>query len=503
MNIIEIYQLNKRGESLLALNECIKLLECQPNDPEVRICALKCAKYACESAADSCNPQQFIQAFRILPSLRIHELKPISNINRFAWNINLLLERLASNPYMQDHTASEILPILLQLPHQRPVKSYSRLLEGFLKVKGTSRHGWKDMQKFLDWWNLDNLLEEDFKKVHLEGAKTISSTAEKAFNAYYKTLCNDIDNHKINTARIEAFINRLNRLIDSNKNFHYTLYQKSMLLLAVRRNEEALKTLLPFAAAKQDEFWVWDALSKASDDLETKLSCACRALLCREDERFLGRVRLRAAVLMHQLGFDGNARTEIRILRDLYKHEGWHLPLNIISMVKSPWYQSATPSDSNQDFYRAHTTKAKELLLSDIPEITVLINYINPQKQRIGYITHNRQRGFISYRGLKQNLELHHIYVLRIAGSGDNQRLISASKVRDTSPFHNTLIRRVSGQVRVIGQRAYAFVEDVFIEASLLHDSIQHGSHVVANSVASFNQQKNSWSWKAISIELA
>ena len=280
-----------------------------------------CLKSLCEQYSKVKNVDDFTEKLQELAYLRLDEIGIDDMANRFTWDIKILFELLMNEPDILLETAERILTIIPNLNFQRPHKYYSLLADTFMRVKGRQNTAWLHFVDFMEWFCFDNFLPEDYERIHLKNGKSLPSIVERVYNAYYKALMAQIEAGNVHLQRIDDFIKRLTRLNEKHPEYQYTLYHKALLLLVLNKKTEALDSLRPFVKRKQNDFWVWDVLSETVDDSNLKLSCLCRALMCHTEPKFLGRIHLKAAHLMHALGFDGNARTEIRAINKTYQEQ--------------------------------------------------------------------------------------------------------------------------------------------------------------------------------------
>ena len=171
-------------------------------------------------------------------------------------------------------------------------KGYSFLLQSFIKCEG-----WREMADFIDWWNFNNLLPEDYTPYQLQNGRTVLSLAERAYIAKSKALLllNDL-------GRIEEFLPQIDELIENHPEMLYPGYFYGKMLLALGASvEDALRVIMPFVRRKITEFWVWSLLSDVFvNEPEKQLACLLRAVHCHTQENFLGRVRIKLAALYIQ-----------------------------------------------------------------------------------------------------------------------------------------------------------------------------------------------------------
>lgn len=235
-----------------------------------------------------------------------------------------------------------------------PSKGYSFLLRSFIKCDN-----WQEMADFIDWWNLDNLTQEDYAPFKTDTGKTIMSVAEQAFIAKSKALLrlNDL-------GRIEKFLPQMDNLMERHPEMTYPGYFYGKLLLSLGSNtDEALKVVVPFARKKASEFWVWQLLSDVfTNDQEKQLACLLRAVHCRTKENFLGKVRIKLAALYIQRNQLDYAKHQIDKITHCYLSHGWHLPYEVDCWIHQPWITTVTPNSNAPIDYMSIT---KNILSKD------------------------------------------------------------------------------------------------------------------------------------------
>lgn len=233
---------------------------------------------------------------------------------------------------------------------------------------------WPQMVDFFDWWNLDKLTKEDYTPfVNQKGQKMIT-VAERAFIANSKALLRLND-----TNRIKSFLPKLDALINTHKEMVYPGYFYGKLLLALGSDtENELKVIIPFARKKSTEFWVWQLLSDVfSQDEDKQLACLLRAVHCRTQESFLGKVRTRLASLLIKRSLLDHARYQIDAVAQCYTAQGWRIPHDIEDWMRQPWYSSATPDKCNPIDYQRITD---DILCAGSEEYIAVVTFVNEKK---------------------------------------------------------------------------------------------------------------------------
>ena len=237
-------------------------------------------------------------------------------------------------------------------------KGYSFLLQSFIRCDG-----WQEMADFIDWWNLNNLTQEDYTPFKTDAGKSIMSIAEQAFIAKSKALLrlNDLE-------RIKAFLPQMDDLMEKHPEMTYPGYFYGKLLLSLGSDtDEALKVVVPFAKKKSSEFWVWQLLSDVfTNDQEKQLACLLRAVNSSTKENFLGKVRIKLAALYVQRNQYDYARYQIDKITQCYQSQGWHLPYEVECWIHQSWINSVTPNSGTPIDYMAIT---KAILCKDSKKV--------------------------------------------------------------------------------------------------------------------------------------
>ena len=248
---------------------------------------------------------------------------------------------------------------------------HSFLLQSIIKFEN-----WPEIVDFFEWWNLDNLTQEDYTPYINQRGQKMMTLAERAFIANSKALLrlNDL-------GRIEEFLPKLDNLMNNHKEMMYPGYFYGKLLLALESDsDEALKVIVPFARKKVTEFWVWQLLSDVFTNNEDKqLACLLRAVHCRTQETFLGKVHIKLASLYIKRGMLNSARYHIDAVTRCYASQGWRLPNEIDCWIHQPWLNSTTPDDKDPLDYMAITD---DILCDGAEECVAVVTYVDQNSRK-------------------------------------------------------------------------------------------------------------------------
>lgn len=421
----------------------------------------------------------------------------------FPWDLKELFERNKFRPEIIIPMANRVFAKIKTYDFPKKSKSYSLLLDIFLMVKARQRQPWRNFTDFMDWWGFENFSDEDYLPIELKNRRKLHPLAERAYGRYYKSLLAKLEHEECTSELTEKFIGELQSLKAAHPEYPFIPHHLARLQLMLGRKKDAQLTILPLARLRHNEFWVWDVLADTVDDPWMALSCCCRGLLCRVDPKFLVKLRIKAAKLMHQLGFDGNAKAEIRQWHKTYDFYGWKFPPEVISMVKSDWYHEAEPPVSNRDFYLENMDLSEQLIFAEMPEQPILITGVNTQKGLVNYITADRRTGFFFNRAIKTAFSPNTVYLARLEDSetpGRASRLVTHRRDHNLSEYLGIFFSHFSGELRIYQNGGYGFVDDVYVNARLITPDMTPGMRMSGTASLTYNFKKQDFNPIAISL---
>lgn len=504
MTLPEIYNLNRSGEVEKAYAECKKLLDQYPNDRNVRIQMAWCLKSISEQASKNKDVDRIVEILHKLSMLNLPEIGELSMANRFSWDILQLLRQLKNETESSINAADKIFEEIKNLQFIKPNKYYTILADAFLNVKGPQDTRWHQIMVFFDWWGFDNFMPEDYNKIPLSNGKSKLSIVERAYNAYSKSLLQSIEDGDVDVQKIEAFIDRLTDISKRHPEYQYPLYYKSKLALAINKKEDALDAIRPFLKRKQNEYWAWDVLSDIADDIDLKLSCWCRALLSKTDTKYLVRIRLKLAKLMHELGYDSNASYEIQEYYKTSQLQGWKISQEAIKIAQQEWYQNTQPEESNIDFYKIHLRASEESLFWDMPKIAIFITHYNKEKGMCNFITQDYKQGFFSTKKLGIKIKENDVLLVRLekaVAEGEISKILTVEKKNNVTEYVNLFFKKIDGDLNLKQGCDFGFVDDIYISQDLIKNDFVNGSPVIGTAIISYNKKKQTFGWRAITLK--
>lgn len=358
--------------------------------------------------------------------------------------------------------------------------------------------------EFADWWDFKNFRPEDFQKEKMPNGKEVMAIAEQAYIAYAKHLLPKQTQHGeiiFNKDKAEAFLPVLSQIVEYYPQFQYPAYFNAKLLLALGDKDNMLESLLPFAKKKRNDFWVWEILAEAfSSDPEKVFACYCKALSCKSPDEMLVSLRQKMARLLIARKLYNEARTEIDLLVHARTEHGFKIPAEVTNWQAMDWYKTAVQSKSNFGFYKAYLPIAEALLFSDVPEESVIVEFVNADKQILNFIASETKFGFLKYDRFFSDIKVGDTLKVRFQG-GSNEgmhQLYTAIKVNDDA-FKKYFMKELQGVVRIPVGKNFGFMDDVFIHPSLvIKYKLTDGMQFTGKAIKSYNKEKKQWTWKII-----
>lgn len=235
--IKDITTLCKAGQLTEAYEKAKNDLQATPSDVWARREVGWVLYYMLKADTQSHDSQAFfthLEEFVRLDALTVQDTLLFESI---LWSIGNFIRQLPKNQFEDIQRIFSLLDSYTFAPS----KAYSYLLKAFLGFKQ-----WNGLAAFIDWWNLDNLLPEDYIPFKTDQGNSIISLGEQAYIAYSRALLTMHDKNKIS-----SFIPKLEELTDKYPDMTYPGYFCGKLMLSMGTvQEEALQMVMPFVRKK-------------------------------------------------------------------------------------------------------------------------------------------------------------------------------------------------------------------------------------------------------------
>lgn len=430
------------------------------------------------------------------------------------WQLIKFLFDISRQPNHNNADLDVVFVALKNIHYPKPSEIHSALLKAVLKFQ----ESWPNFISFIDWWNLGNLRNEDYLPEEFKEGQKNLSVAERVFIANAKLLLKKkqsiveldgmqlLGSYKIDREAIISFIPKLDNLIESHPEFQYPPYYKAKLLLALGNDENILEAFLPFAKKKKNEFWVWNLLAEIfTNDKNKQIACYCKALSCRTPPEFLVKTRYEFAKLLIKEGTYNEAKTEIELLVEVKKHEGWKIPAEVTNWQSQEWYKSARNFQNNFQFYKNYLSEAEEILFQDIEPEVAVVEFVNTEKKLLYYIVNKDVSGNFKYQGHLKNPKVGDFIKIRFEKKTSRETGEVFYQILTAEPTierpSRVVFREFQGQLSKKEGQNFGFADNVFIAPELLAQFSKEFKEIRGNAILSFNKKRSEWGWKAISVE--
>ena len=430
--------------------------------------------------------------------LQVDDLKMLHE--NIAIQIGKIIYSIFNEKDIDSNKVDRLFELTQKLAIGKPSNAHSFLIKAFLK--GTKK--WSKINNFFDFIGFNSFQENDFKSEEFNG-RAISSVVEKFYNGYAKNL---IDLSKdgftslgIIQLLIIEFLPKLDLIIEKHPEFQFLPYFKAKMLILMNRKEEVLETFLPFAKRKKNEFWVWEVIAELfTKEDENNFACHCKALSLSSPEEYLVGLRKDFALLLISKGLFSEAKYEINKVISIRNKMGWKIPNDITGITNLPWYNSTPEITSNSNLYSKYTPKAESILFQNTSEETVVVEFVNSDKNILNFVKDETKFGFFSYKGMLQKPIIGDVLRVRFDGDGKEGRFKVLSIVRDNS-LELESVKLFNGKVRKQENQAFAFIDKYFVDPQMVEkNNLINNQEVNGKAILSFNKKKNQWGWKVISI---
>lgn len=408
------------------------------------------------------------------------------------WRITEYVRGLQKNDF---HSLDKLFATIQPLKF-KPSRPYSFLLKLILQFEG-----WSRMVDFLEWWQLDHFMPEDYKPFQSENGKRLMALAERGYIAMARELVKGADKEKM-----RAFIPKMETLMDEYPDMLYPGYFCGKMLITLGTTpDEALQKVIPFAKKKVSEFWVWQLLAEifADNDKEHQMACLLRASYCRTQEAFLGKLRIRLAGSYIHQGDYNRARHHIDIVARTYLSHGWRLPFEVQCWVHEPWIQQAKADSSDPIDWKSITDA---LLFSDTKESIAVVSFVDFQKHRAAIIYGEKKSSMERFDRWKLKVNVGTLLKIRYTeNQGKVAQIIGTETVGVDAITDLPYCKKVSGMVLQRDGQAFAFLKTVndkyFIAPPVVaKNHLSNGQSIEALAVLDYNKKRDSWGWNCVSV---
>jgi len=419
-------------------------------------------------------------------------------------SVALQLGKVIFSVFRESELPTNVLDELFEkaklLSIERPSKANSFLIKAFLKGSKT----WPNIYSVLNYFGFEGFSDEDYLSEEYNG-RAISSTVEKFYNTYSKYLLDQskdrFTTQSIIQFLITEFIPKLDLMISAHPEYQFLPYFKAKLMLAAGQREGVLEAFLPFAKRKRNEFWVWEVMAEVFDEQsDERFACLCKALSLNSPEAYIVGLRSDFAKLLITRDKFSEAKYEIERIVSTRQANGWKISSEIQSILTMPWYSSTISSETNVNLYSEHLQTAEEILFRDVKIETIVVEFVNHDKQVLNFVINENKHGFFSYRGFLKKPTIGQLYDVRFAGASKDgfYKLLS---IEESKQETSHAIKNFEGKLKLNLEGKFGFVDDIFVDPNLITKmSLENDQLIKGKAILSFNKKKNQWGWKILTL---
>jgi hypothetical protein len=295
----------------------------------------------------------------------------------FGWELYRLSKELLGLPNPNFNAIRQNLNEYLRLRCCGPSLLHSCILQVASKVAG-EKH--LNMFSFAKIWGFGNLRDEDFVRYVNDEGESFPSLAERVVLQAGKGAAESGD-----PADLDYILPYVDDAVDRYPDNLWLIMTKARVLLGLGRNEDALAFGRTVTKAKINDYWAWELLGDicSATDLHGRLGCYCKALQCKADDKFTGKVRLKLAHILLDMGKHANAKFEIEKVVASRDAEGQRIPEPALRIRAQDWYTEADAPESNSVLYSEYSSDADALLFGSIPWVCANVGarYVVPGKE--------------------------------------------------------------------------------------------------------------------------
>ena len=279
------------------------------------------------------------------------------------WEMYKLSKGLMAQNNVNLNIVKKNLNDYLKLEVEKPSLLHTCFLQ--LAAKLASQDSF-NMLVFTRLWDLNYLRPEDFDRYVGDDSKEYPSLAEKVIQQASKEAASSD-----NVENLNYILPHINQAITRFPDNIWLKLNKAKVFLALGRHDNALSFGLEVAKSKANDYWAWELLGDifSGSDPDATLCCYCKALLCSSDDKFTGKVRLKLAERLVEVGELASAKYEVERVMAYRDKEGQKIPENATRIASQQWYVETETIGSNDEFYKARASNAESLLFSEMPWI--------------------------------------------------------------------------------------------------------------------------------------
>ena len=359
------------------------------------------------------------------------------------------------------HRVKKHLNTYLESGFEGPDLLHSLMLKHVLDL---TKDGHIKMLPFLRLWNPEQFRDEDFTRYKGKDGKIYPSLVEKVIQAVAS------DGVESNRSEDHDFI--LPHVESAMKHFPDNIWLKhslSKLLEVMGRIDDARKLAIDVAREKTSESWVWERIGDLlPNDIDLRRSCYAKALLCSNNDDFVGKIRLKFAELLKK-SQPAQARFEVDRMITYYTQAKFKISEKAKSL--SGILAAIEPKPTDNAFYRRFSDAAEGLLFSHLPWSNACLGDVFTIPGRDGQNSRKRRRIYVKGDpfAIEMHLSNNHPDIRGLTKGAPLKIQYETSKAKPGHPkIHRVCNRKEGASMDIVPSRV-GVIDNINEKKSVIH----------------------------------
>lgn len=280
-----------------------------------------------------------------------------------AWELYRISKNLIDQKPPNFMQAKRYLHDYMSLTIEKPSLIHSLILRNALEIAKQNK---LNLVSFIQLWDIDNFQRDDYQPfITMEGRKLPSLVESTLLHVLKEVISQK------NIEAIEYLSEFLEKCILQFPDNIWLKMRKSQIFLLLEKYEDAFLFAKTVVKNKSNESWAWGLLSSTlkTEQIDQKISCYCKALLCSNDLNFVAKLKIHLAKILSYQHDYIIAKTEIEEVIAFKKANDQKIPEEALLLMEQHWYRDSDQNTSNYNFYIENSSLAEELLYEDLPWI--------------------------------------------------------------------------------------------------------------------------------------
>ncbi|MEO1449081.1 MAG: tetratricopeptide repeat protein, partial [Bacteroidota bacterium] len=425
--------------------------------------------------------------------------------NSMAWQVHRIAKTLLGQRPLPAYDLVGLLEKIVDLPFdkEQDIMASVMMLRLALKVKEEFRN----IRSFIEWWNLEDLPENEYEPFETKQGRKVMSLAERAYITYAKQLVDwSQEDYESALPKVQEFLPQFERLMLAHPEYHHTKTFHSQLLLVNGDLENGVPAMINFIRSRPMETWAWANLGDAflrAEDFEKAIGSYCKATEARIKPFFKARLKEALGRAFHKAGKLPEAKAELNSVIEFYKRGKNGVPPHLLELEAEEWYQSTEISTNMREVFAKYVFAADELLYKDMPESLAVVVHTDPAKKRVWFRLDREKTFSLMENRVRLRVAPGDFVAMRYQEVQSRKGMMfQILTIRHTDEAPRDIVREFNGSLNLLQGRSFGFVNrDIFIPPHLVEAHTLIGGQKLAGlAVIEYDKKRERWNWKAVKL---